>query len=509
MADVDAKTVADRSIGGHLKLQHERDTGRGDSPATLALVLSGLFFAGAFSGALTLLLPHSASANDTALWSNVAVAMAAGATLAGARNHLRPWMAQLAVALGTLAITRAIYFSGEAGSFYSLWYVWVGLYAFFFFGRRWGLAHMALVGLSYGWVLTQLPYSSSVVRWLMTVATLAIAGTLIDVLIGRLRQREAAAQSRARSLEIVSQTAHELARHTTSTTAAEAVCGAAASAAGAADATVWEPAADGRALAATASTDASVKGSMAYFLGPPSGLLDAFTAGEQRFHRDAGGDGEDDGPRGGSALFQPIVLDGVPIAVLAIRWDERIGELADELDQVISLLALEAALALDRAANLVRLERVARTDELTGLANRRAWDEHMLREVARAARTGGALAVGLLDLDHFKDYNDVHGHPAGDRLLKEVGARWSRAIRATDILARYGGEEFALALPGVEPEEARSTLERMRTEMPGDQRVSGGLVFWDGEEDAVALLDRADRALYAAKSAGRDRVLLA
>jgi diguanylate cyclase (GGDEF)-like protein len=156
----------------------------------------------------------------------------------------------------------------------------------------------------------------------------------------------------------------------------------------------------------------------------------------------------------------------------------------------------------------VRLERVARTDDLTGLANRRAWDEHLAREVARAKRTGGSLAIALLDLDHFKNYNDVNGHPAGDRLLKQVAAGWSGAIRATDILARYGGEEFAVALPGATEEEARATLERMREVMPEEQRVSAGLVFWDGDEGEVGLVGRADRALYAAKAAGRDRVLI-
>jgi diguanylate cyclase (GGDEF)-like protein len=89
-----------------------------------------------------------------------------------------------------------------------------------------------------------------------------------------------------------------------------------------------------------------------------------------------------------------------------------------------------------------------------------------------------------------------------------VASGWTRAIRATDILARYGGEEFAVALPGTTEDEAMATLERMRDEMPEQQRVSAGLVFWDGREGEVALIGRADRALYAAKAAGRDRVLV-
>jgi diguanylate cyclase (GGDEF)-like protein len=114
----------------------------------------------------------------------------------------------------------------------------------------------------------------------------------------------------------------------------------------------------------------------------------------------------------------------------------------------------------------------------------------------------------MLDLDHFKQLNDRDGHPAGDRLLKAVSASWEGAIRATDILARYGGEEFALVMPGTQPDEARVIVERLRSAMPTGHCVSGGLVFWDGSEDDAAIVGRADTALYAAKAAGRDRVLI-
>ena len=91
--------------------------------------------------------------------------------------------------------------------------------------------------------------------------------------------------------------------------------------------------------------------------------------------------------------------------------------------------------------------RLARTDALTRMANRRAWDDELPRELARAARSGEPLCVALLDLDHFKAYNDQHGHQAGDRLLKAAAAAWQGRLRKSDPLARYGGEEFALLLP--------------------------------------------------------------
>ena len=478
--------------------QPTRTPDREDTPATMARALAVLFLAGAGTGALTLILPHLAAANEGALWSNVALAFIAAVGLAAFAPKVRPWMLLAVVAVGTLTITRAVYYSGNAGTFYGLWYVWVGLFSFFAFPRRWAIAQLALVGLTYAWVLGQLPANSSVVRWIMTVGTVAIGGILVEVLIGRLQQRAAAARARTRALELVSDAAHELGRQQTSEAAATTLCQVATrAAAGAGSAALWEPTSDGRALEATASTDPASKGSTVFFVESGSLLLDTFASGEQRFVA-----GEQ------AMLLQPLILDDVTVAVLAIAWTGEHAEPSEELSQVIELLSLEGALALQRASTLARLERVARTDDLTGLANRRAWDEHLSREIARTERTGGSLAVALLDLDHFKDYNDIHGHPAGDRLLKQVAAGWARAIRATDIIARYGGEEFAVALPGATKEEAMATLERMRGEMPEDQRVSAGLVFWDGEENEVALVGRADRALYAAKAAGRDRVLL-
>jgi diguanylate cyclase (GGDEF)-like protein len=470
-----------------------------DTPATMARVLGVLFAAGAATGALTLILPHSDSYADTALWSNVGLAFVAAIALLVFASHFKPWMLAVVVALGTLTVTRAVYYSDDAGTFYGLWYVWVGLFAFFAFERRMAIAQLALVGVTYGWALTQLPPSSSVVRWLMTVGTVAIGGILVEVLTGRVQRRAAAARARTRALELVSDAAHDLGRQTTSRAAAEVLCRAAAdAAANSLSASLWEPAPDGRALIATASTDSETKGRSVHFIETGSPLLDTFASGEQHFVNGAK-----------AQLLQPLVLDTVTVGVLVIVWDGEHAEPSEELRQVIRLLSLEGSLALERAETLARLERVARTDDLTGLANRRAWDEHLSREIARAHRNSTPLAVALLDLDHFKDYNDVHGHPAGDRLLKQVAAGWGRAIRATDILARYGGEEFAVALPGATETEARATLERMRDEMPEDQRVSAGLVFWDGDEDEVALVNRADRALYAAKAAGRDRVLVA
>jgi diguanylate cyclase (GGDEF)-like protein len=152
---------------------------------------------------------------------------------------------------------------------------------------------------------------------------------------------------------------------------------------------------------------------------------------------------------------------------------------------------------------------MARTDVLTGLPNRRAWDEELRRELARATRNKHALAVVMLDLDCFKDFNDAHGHQAGDALLGEIGSLWCTHLRVSDFVARYGGEEFAALLPACPPDEAIAAIERLRIVIPEGQTCSAGVAYWDGQETPEALIGRADSALYEAKRAGRDRVVTA
>jgi diguanylate cyclase (GGDEF)-like protein len=155
------------------------------------------------------------------------------------------------------------------------------------------------------------------------------------------------------------------------------------------------------------------------------------------------------------------------------------------------------------------VRRLASIDPLSGIYNRRSWDDHLARELSRATRERRPLTVAMIDLDHFKRFNDEHGHPAGDRLLVETAAAWRSIIRATDILARYGGEEFAVALPDCSAEEAVVIMARLRAAVPMGQTCSAGVARWDGTESGAALIDRADRALYVAKNQGRDRLVVA
>jgi diguanylate cyclase (GGDEF)-like protein len=178
------------------------------------------------------------------------------------------------------------------------------------------------------------------------------------------------------------------------------------------------------------------------------------------------------------------------------------------------ILVTSSALLLARSMRrqgelLSRIAGLARTDALTGIANRRAWEETLPMELERARRTGLPLSAALFDLDHFKAYNDRHGHQAGDRMLESFADALRTHLRKTDVVARYGGEEFGAILPDCGPEEARALVDRLREFTPGGQTFSAGVAFWDASESADALVARADRALYEAKRAGRNRTVVA
>ncbi|MCC7137065.1 MAG: GGDEF domain-containing protein [Planctomycetes bacterium] len=188
-------------------------------------------------------------------------------------------------------------------------------------------------------------------------------------------------------------------------------------------------------------------------------------------------------------------------------------------------MARRAGRALAAARRLEQAETLSATDELTGLPNRRAFERALRRELERARRGGPPIAVAIVDVDRFKSLNDRFGHPVGDRVLAQVARRLVGALRETDLVCRWGGEEFAVlltGLAGLAPGEALAALERARLAVGGRPlalgpglpspivTVSGGVALYGRDAtEGSALVERADQALYAAKQAGRDRVLAA
>ena len=188
------------------------------------------------------------------------------------------------------------------------------------------------------------------------------------------------------------------------------------------------------------------------------------------------------------------------------------GEVTDALAIALGCVAL-FLLVVTRMSQLLRqldlqtekVRELAVTDELTGLPNRRAWNTELPRTIERARRTSDPLTVAIIDIDHFKKFNDAYGHPAGDRLLKEAAAAWQDQLRTVDHLARFGGEEFVLLLPAASAEQAREIVDRMRLATPLGQTFSAGIARWNGAETSDELTARADAALYQAKNGGRNR----
>ena len=334
----------------------------------------------------------------------------------------------------------------------------------------------------------------------------------ISAQIGQFLERRRAQEEHARNLAAVAAT-RELARSANPRSARTAICEVALKISDAHRTIFFEPDASGLGLVANASAGAPLPDMIRDEVVPytaAAAAVKAFKSGEPFFVADPLDHPEVSQRRvaamdASSMLLQPIVSEGESVGVLGVYWSRRMPALDERVGSLIDQLAAEAAMAMERADMMSRLEHVARTDELTGLPNRRAWDRELSVVLELAAREQGPVCVAVLDLDRFKSFNDERGHQAGDRLLKQAAASWSEQLREPDVLARYGGEEFTVLLPACTPDDAAAAIERLRAATPGGQTCSAGIAVWDGSEAADALVGRADTALYAAKELGRDR----
>jgi diguanylate cyclase (GGDEF)-like protein len=226
------------------------------------------------------------------------------------------------------------------------------------------------------------------------------------------------------------------------------------------------------------------------------------------------------------------------IAIIPLRCrDELIGSItlgsadahrytADHASDFIAHLGVIASFCVENAVNRARLRRSGFTDVLTGWHNRRYLQARLKEEIATACRDGRSLVCMMLDVDHFKQVNDGWGHSAGDAVLRELAQRVDAEVRSSDVAARFGGEEFVILLPRTTGSEGRYVAERVREavatapfELPAggqvDVTVSIGIAEFHpgaGRTDlkslGEALIARADAALYEAKAAGRDRVVV-
>jgi diguanylate cyclase (GGDEF)-like protein/PAS domain S-box-containing protein len=269
-----------------------------------------------------------------------------------------------------------------------------------------------------------------------------------------------------------------------------------------------EPSAGDTELRSTAATNEAAVGDRFLFGREPSATVAAYIERRPVFVGDADGNHEVSRRRFeaiglASALCQPIVGDGGrALGVLVVGWQCPLDELDERTAELVRLAADEAARALMRLGALRRLESAALNDALTGVPNRRAFDEELPRALARAARSGQDVALAYMDLNGFKALNDRDGHAAGDRLLKAATAAWQGELRQSDVLARVGGDEFAVILPNCAPGDVEVVTRRLRTAVPHAPGCGVGVAVWDGVEGADSLMRRADEALYADKAQG-------
>ncbi|SMC38022.1 diguanylate cyclase [Papillibacter cinnamivorans] len=235
------------------------------------------------------------------------------------------------------------------------------------------------------------------------------------------------------------------------------------------------------------------------------------------------------GPESGQYLCVPLLVNGGAIGILHLNHVDAPDQEAQETGrsytehttQIVTTVAEHIALALSNLKLKETLRQQSIRDALTGLFNRRYMEETLERELKRAEREDKPVGIIMFDIDHFKQFNDLAGHDAGDALLRELGAFLNRTTRGGDVVCRYGGEEFLVVLPGADMENSRQWAEKLRLGVKellvyhlgkplGKCTISLGVSSYpENGPTAEALLKAADRALYRAKNDGRDRVVTA
>jgi diguanylate cyclase (GGDEF)-like protein len=365
------------------------------------------------------------------------------------------------------------------------------------------LAGMTVVLLAQNVLIGPPEYPNSQYRGgLIFIAVSAIIGLATQRLVTQARVQAAEAQRREHMLEQIAEVVRNLSH---SSRARDEVCEAAKTLSNASVAILYEPVNASGLLRSTSITGIEAS---TIEIDPEerSGAREAFRSGRSLFI-EANSESQFFSSKiwelvgePASILFEPLLRDGKPVGVLVVGWPQAI-RVDGSRATAIALLAHEVATVIERADMLSQLTDMASTDALTGLPNRRAWETSLHR--ALGAEEGVALA--MLDIDHFKEFNDTYGHPAGDRLLRETAAAWREELRAGDLIARLGGDEFALLLPNCNAANALEVVERLRQRLPSGQTCSAGIATHEPGSPPEALMAQADTALYEAKTAGRNR----
>ncbi len=444
-----------------------RHHGHSEARASGVLLLGASVFVG-----VSLVLPHPDGA-DTAALLATAGAMAAAGLLCLLLASRIPLLGTHAIIAATVAVTGLLIVeAGVAVGQYGSIFVWSTLICAYYFPRRVAAGHLAWLLAVYAGALALVESTagySPLTRWLFTAISLGVVMVMISVIVAH----RARADLRARRF-------FELSQDMLCTIDAEGRCVEANDA--------WQ-----RTLGYAPS---ELEGRPLLELTHPEDHELAIDRARAIFAGEGSVDLE----------TRVRAKDG------SWHWLRTSSAFAADEGLVYSRssdVTERRQLAAEREELLAQVESLARHDVLTGLPNRRLLDEQVPREMARARRGLRPLCLALLDIDHFKAFNDSRGHLAGDRLLRECAEAWDLELRGADTMVRFGGEEFLVLLPDTEPEDAVRIGERLRAAMPGGQTCSAGVAMWDGVADIEELVAIADAALYQAKGEGRDRLVLA
>jgi diguanylate cyclase (GGDEF)-like protein len=211
-------------------------------------------------------------------------------------------------------------------------------------------------------------------------------------------------------------------------------------------------------------------------------------------------------------VVQPLFADGVGIGAVVMEHPGKSLRIERRVVSMLGQFSSHMALSLRNAGLLEQVQHLAETDPLTGVANRRLFEYTLSRELHRANRNDDCVTLVMIDVDHFKNFNDTFGHQAGDRALQAVADALLDACREFDTVARYGGEEFAVILPGCSTKQSGAAAERLREavakiKVHSSITASAGVsTFPNNARSASMLIRGADEALYESKEAGRNRV---
>jgi diguanylate cyclase (GGDEF)-like protein/PAS domain S-box-containing protein len=442
-----------------------RSPGRSEARAVGTLLM-----AGAGLVALSLVLPHPSGADTRALIITAAAMLFAGSLCRALWREI-PLAAAQAILAATIAATGVLIIeSGIAAGQYGTIFVWAILIASYFFPRRVATAYLvwllAVYAISLAVVENTAGYSP-LTRWLFSAVSLTVVMLFTSFIVAR-RQR---ADARARRF-------FDISRDMLCTLDPEGRCIEANDA--------WE-----RVLGYGPE---EMRGKRVLDLAHADDRKQAITEAMR--------------------VFEGAESDGFETRVRARdgswHWIHSSAALAADEGLIYARstdITEFKRIAAEREQLLDEVENMARSDALTGLPNRRALDDLLPRDMARARRGDSALCLAIIDIDHFKVYNDTNGHLAGDAVLRECAIAWDSQLRGEDMIVRFGGEEFLVVLPDCSLDQAAAIVERLRAATPNGQTCSAGLTLWDRVESVDDLLGRADAALYEAKEAGRDRLV--